>query len=420
MENKNICKQLSFPMTKAALATALFLSMSSVALACTKSEPYQQLKRKFQYCKHLDDGHSSYKEFCEFILEPPSGKKRHSKCSRGHARLAARALAYHALKNKDFPAAERYSDNLRQLGWNGTRSYVLGRIALFKRDLEQAIPLFSRAIRSDVKQARYWRGEAYFWGKEYAFAIKDFKASIKRKQLVNASRLMQAAALIRTKKFVEAEAVLATLLKKEKPKRSIALQMLGVALFFQDGKIDAAIESLNASIKENPNRGWSYVWLGRAYKEKGDLAQARDEFQVGVATPEVDYLIADGEESSQIAANELNSLKTGVNLLTDGDGSNRVAAMSQPLLPYTKVKPPDTNIAIHNAEPPGMLKYFPEQLPKADIITINSQTDTQNLQLTRTAQGEGSFFRSWGLWVLMIGALIGGYTFQSFREGQHN
>jgi len=418
MENKKICKRLSIPMTKAALATALLLSMGSVALACKKTEQ-QRLKREFQHCKQLDDGFSDFEMRCEFLLKP-SGNKHNLKCSKRYARLAARALAYHALKNKDFPAAERYSDNLRQLGWNGTRSYVLGRIALIKRDLEQAIPLFSRAIRSGVKQARYWRGEAYFWGKEYAFAIKDFKASIKRKQMVNASRLMLAAALIRTKKFVEAEAVLVTLLKKEKSKRSIALQMLGVARFFQDGKIDDAIKSLNASIQENPNRGWSYVWLGRAYKEKGDLAQARDEFQVGIATAEVDYLITDGEESSKVAADELNALKTEANLLTDGDDSSRVAAMSQPLVSTIKVKPLDTNIAMHNAEPPAPLQYFPEQSHKANIITASNLTDTQNLQSTTTAQGGRNFFSSWWLWAVMVSALIGGYIFQSFHERQHD
>ena len=78
-------------------------------------------------------------------------------------------------------------------------------------------------------------------------------------------------------KNIEKAGDIARKIKKENPKRPEGYYLTGLVLF-QEKKVDAAIVSLQESLKNSSNPG-AYYYLGLCHYLKGDLEQATSEFQ---------------------------------------------------------------------------------------------------------------------------------------------
>jgi tetratricopeptide (TPR) repeat protein len=169
----------------------------------------------------------------------------------------------------DHRAAAEYLKKAQQLTQNEwTPSLELSRTYRRIRDLDSASDIWQRIPQSGINQADF--------SSELALVLIEFNQwdsamTMLRKAFNHAMddpihRMNFAVMLMETKRFEEAEKVLISL--EDQKDLYIPLALNFAALNLKRGKIDEAIDRLNALVKELPELGVAWMNLGIAYEHK--------------------------------------------------------------------------------------------------------------------------------------------------------
>lgn len=179
---------------------------------------------------------------------------------------ADKAMAFKALRNKDVEtAAARFSEVLRQSPNDANAIVGLGYARLDQKRFSEALSLFDRARtlapqRQDAREgydnARFWlaidRGAVAQQQNQPEAAVAAYQEALTLRPLDNGALLGIANALVRVKKFPEAEAKFQQVLNQS-PNNADATAGLGFVRL-NEGRFDDATRLLANAHKLNPSR----------------------------------------------------------------------------------------------------------------------------------------------------------------------
>lgn len=179
---------------------------------------------------------------------------------------ADKTMAFKALRNKDVEtAAVRFSDVLRQSPNDANAIVGLGYARLDQKRFSEALSLFDKARtlapqRQDAREgydnARFWlamqRGAGAQQQNQPSAAVEAYQEALSLRPLDNGALLGIANALVREKKFVEAEAKFQQVLNQS-PNNADATAGLGFVRL-NEGRFDDATRLLANAHKLDPSR----------------------------------------------------------------------------------------------------------------------------------------------------------------------
>lgn len=170
-------------------------------------------------------------------------------------------------------------------GWSSRRAeenYNRGVEALHRRDLDQAVDCFTKAIKLAPRNAEayFYRGEAWSEKKDDGSAVADYTVAICLVPGHATATFKRGQALFRLKEYERAVADFTKAISLE-PENPDAYFNRGLALS-QQKKYDDAIEDFTEAIRLKPNYSTAFVNRGIAHAAKANQEKAMLDFNEAI------------------------------------------------------------------------------------------------------------------------------------------